>query len=1592
MSNPPRPPPPLHPPATQWRPPQVPPPLNGPWNYQPPPMYPNPISPFHPAFPNARPLRYPHTPNVPPLEVPPPNIPFANVPPPNLPPPVGMPIPVGIPPPMLVDPGFPPPNLPGIPLDLRFPVPGRCPMPEGQPPKDSRMAEDRDEDFLCDQSDTNYLLFDSNEENRFAESNSDIDIYSEMNSQEETDAFKDFPVEAPDELRSKIFQRASDILVRKKLDDDILGEITTENEVGFHSDQKNPSLDQEESEKDSNNIRSTDQAVNSDSKKRSVKSNIPRHGSSLNRKSSSSNHRTSLRDRAIKSPSRSKQNSSSHYRDKLSRSRKSPSQSKEFPNHPSRSYSKDRLSRNSSTRDYKDVRDIRRMSSRYDKTSKGELSDSRDSLGHRRSHEDRFSSRSKVPLDSRNRRSNEIDQSSAAEHHRRSVSSRDVKSSRSYRDRNRRDYDSDHRDSGYRKSRTDDRDSKSKTNGSSVKSSEKDKTNGSSVKSSGKDKTTTAPSSSEEDNPLKSLKKDRPKKAKSVNPKLKLYDNIWRKVRDKKLTSANQIKLTVGKLPLREKAEEGKECDVDEENIGITEKVASQVCSATKDGDNSEKPTNSSEPQQKDQSSKPNGDKTSDPRIVKRTYKMSNGTGIQPCLSCEPSKFIETTWAGTHYSKSGDSNEVHATEDLKELHSKFEYELIERGNRARARRPKYEPPKRKIKLREHKPVDSQRGDKSSSSSCSEGSSSEEEDTAWEELEKKRSHPDRLHPELWFNDPNEMNDGPLCRCSAKARRTGIRHGIYVGEGHLPPCDPHSNNAKRLYHYKICVKPVTNFLTKTPTYICYGKHMYIFEGFSMFSHKPLPVLPNSRVIRFNYEYTLMYVEEPMPVNFTVAGLELFSKFLFQEILELVDLDWKAHGDKDGCPQFHFMPRFARRKDDGKVLLSMHVVMEYLLRANKTLIDVEKLPELMSCSDKRWQEMADKVKGMIVTCPGMKPSSVRVDQLDREHIEPGHDRDYPVVVHFGVRPPQLSYAGNPLYQKAWRNYVKYRHLLANKPKVRYGDRHKLAQKEMKLQEMRMENDLKRDVTVVISSKGFYQTGLMSDMVQHAMLIPIMVCHLRFHASLTNLEQKIGYKFEDRFLLQLALTHPSYRENFGTNPDHARNSLTNCGLRQPEYGDRRIHYMNTRKRGINTLINIMSRFGREEESTSRINHNERLEFLGDAVVEFLSSTHLFYMFPDLEEGGLATYRAAIVQNQHLALLSKKLELDTFMLYAHGSDLCHDLELRHAMANCFEALMGALFLDAGIEVSDKVFSNTLFPEPELKEVWMNYPLHPLQEQEPDGDRRWIESIPLLQKINEFEEKIGIEFTHIRLLARALTHRSLGFNNLTLGSNQRLEFLGDTVLQLVASEYLYKFFPQHHEGHLSLLRSSLVNNRTQAVVCGDLGMVEYAIYPYVKVELKPKDKADLLEAFLGALYIDKDLGYCRKFCEVCFFPRLQDFIMNQDWNDPKSKLQQCCLTLRSMDGGEPDIPTYKVIECKGPTNTRVYGVAVYFQGNRLAVGEGHSIQQAEMDAAGNALAKSKDLFPQLKHQKRAIERSLKQGSKAKPREKAKKKRDKRKRL
>lgn len=127
--------------------------------------------------------------------------------------------------------------------------------------------------------------------------------------------------------------------------------------------------------------------------------------------------------------------------------------------------------------------------------------------------------------------------------------------------------------------------------------------------------------------------------------------------------------------------------------------------------------------------------------------------------------------------------------------------------------------------------------------------------------------------------------------------------------------------------------------------------------------------------------------------------------------MDFDLQPAQDKTGCGQFHFMPRFVRDlADNGQEILSMNEVLNYLIKSSKLLIEEKDLVQTAEMQQYKWQNFADEVKGMVVTYPGKKPCSVRVDQLDRNQSEqPPGIAAYPEIVHFGIRPPQLSYAGN-------------------------------------------------------------------------------------------------------------------------------------------------------------------------------------------------------------------------------------------------------------------------------------------------------------------------------------------------------------------------------------------------------------------------------------------------------------------------------------------------------------------------------------------------------------------------------------------------------
>ena len=148
-------------------------------------------------------------------------------------------------------------------------------------------------------------------------------------------------------------------------------------------------------------------------------------------------------------------------------------------------------------------------------------------------------------------------------------------------------------------------------------------------------------------------------------------------------------------------------------------------------------------------------------------------------------------------------------------------------------------------------------------------------------------------------------------------------------------------------------------------------------------------------------------------------------------------------------------------------------------------------------------------------------------------------PVIVHHGVRPANLSYAGDPRYQKVHRNYLKLRHLNVNKPDLTEEDIRKEKRREHILNLIRKRSDMKKETINVVSSEGFRLTGLRSDVSNWALILPVITHHIRFQQCLTRLEEILEYKFNERLWLTSALTHPSYQLNFGWNADHVRHGL---------------------------------------------------------------------------------------------------------------------------------------------------------------------------------------------------------------------------------------------------------------------------------------------------------------------------------------------------------------------------------------------------------------------------------------------------------------------
>lgn len=222
------------------------------------------------------------------------------------------------------------------------------------------------------------------------------------------------------------------------------------------------------------------------------------------------------------------------------------------------------------------------------------------------------------------------------------------------------------------------------------------------------------------------------------------------------------------------------------------------------------------------------------------------------------------------------------------------------------------------------------------------------------------------------------------------------------------------------------------------------------------------------------------------------------------------------------------------------------------------------------------------------------------------------------------------------------------------------------------------------------------------------------------------------------------------------------------------------------------------------------------------------------------------------------------------------------------------------------------------------------------------------------KEKLGFEFNDIQLLITALTHRSYVNEHRKSVSehNERLEFLGDAVLELVVTEHLYKNYDEA-EGILTSWRASLV--RTESI--GDAG-ANLGYEPLVRMSRGEKQGSDrarqqilanAFEAVVGAIYLERGYNDAAKFIHENIIVKLEDILKTGSWRDPKSHLQEVSQRIDSKT------PRYQVLDETGPDHEKTFTLGVYIGDKLMGKGVGHSKQIAQQQAAQAALDKYADM-------------------------------------
>lgn len=223
-----------------------------------------------------------------------------------------------------------------------------------------------------------------------------------------------------------------------------------------------------------------------------------------------------------------------------------------------------------------------------------------------------------------------------------------------------------------------------------------------------------------------------------------------------------------------------------------------------------------------------------------------------------------------------------------------------------------------------------------------------------------------------------------------------------------------------------------------------------------------------------------------------------------------------------------------------------------------------------------------------------------------------------------------------------------------------------------------------------------------------------------------------------------------------------------------------------------------------------------------------------------------------------------------------------------------------------------------------------------------------IKPLSELEKSLGVEYKDKGLLEKALTHRSyLNEARERRESNERLEFLGDSILSFLVSKHLFGTYTDLPEGELTNLRSSIVRTTTLATIAKQLDLGSYLFLSKGEEEGGGRNNSSLLadgfESIVGSMFLDRGIEVVEPFISRLLLPLLPDIISNRSYIDFKSELQEKVQELQHIS------PLYKVLKEEGPDHAKQFTVGVFIQQENLGTGQGKSKQEAEQDAARVAL-------------------------------------------